>query len=75
MNHSTIQHGAIIMDFLSKSERNDAIERLHVGGATKAALARQFGLSPTRIGHILARMRRTRLTIKARLDAPLRRVK
>lgn len=63
------------MDFLAKSERNDAIERLYASGTTKAALARQFGISPTRIGHTLARLRRMRLMTQARLDAPLRHIK
>lgn len=57
---------------VNKGARNNEIERLHAEGATFAALARQYELSPSRVAQIVARTRRTRKTLAIRLAAPLR---
>lgn len=54
--------------------RNCEIERLYSLGVSYAALARQFGLSRSRVTHIVWSVRRMRHKVQARLDAPLRHV-
>lgn len=56
-----------------KDARNAEMERLHSEGASYAALGRQFGLSPSRVTEIIARIRRKRKTLQLLLEAPLRR--
>ena len=55
-----------------KGARNAEIEKLHSEGASYAALARQFELSPARVQQIIVNTRRMRKRLQARLDAPLR---
>lgn len=55
-----------------KGARNAEMEKLHSEGATYAALARQFELSPSRVQQIIARTKRMRRRIQAQLEAPLR---
>jgi len=54
-----------------KGARNTEIERLHSEGASYAALARQFDLSPSRVSQIIANTRRMRRRLQTGLDAPL----
>jgi DNA-binding MarR family transcriptional regulator len=50
------------------------IEQKRREGATLAALAAEFSVSPTTISQVLAKIERNRRVIKRRLEAPLRRV-
>jgi Mor family transcriptional regulator len=61
-----------MMSMAWKGARNVEIEKLHSEGASYAALARQFELSPSRVQQIIANTRRMRKRLQARLDAPLR---
>ncbi|MBB3862528.1 methylaspartate ammonia-lyase [Novosphingobium hassiacum] len=56
---------------IGKAARNAELERLHSGGASYAALGRQFSLTPARVAQVIARVRRMRKTLALRLDAPL----
>ena len=58
----------------SKASRNALIEQKRREGATLAALAAEFSVSPTTISQVLAKIERNRRVIKLRLEAPLRRV-
>lgn len=55
-----------------KNARNAEMERLYSDGATYAALGRQFQLSASRVVQIIANVRRARIKLQRRLDAPLR---
>src|SRR3546814_12402020 len=63
---------ARMMSMAWKSARNAEIEKLHSEGASYAALARQFELSPSRVQPIIAHTRRLRTRQQVRLDAPPR---
>jgi DNA-binding MarR family transcriptional regulator len=58
----------------SKASRNALIEQKRREGATLAALAAEFSVSPTTISQVLAKIERNRRVVKLRLEAPLRRV-
>lgn len=60
---------------LSKAARNQRMEAAHNDGATIAVLAAEFGLSQNRVRMILVNLKRARVTMKRRLEAPLRRVR
>jgi len=59
---------------ISKAARNALIDKKHRDGATMSSLASEFGISPTRVRDILAKMERNRRTIAQRLEAPLRKI-
>src|SRR3546814_17171760 len=63
---------ARMMSMAWKSARNAEIEKLPSEGASYAALARQFELSPSRVQQIIANTRRLRKRLQVRLAAPLR---
>ncbi|OJY65243.1 MAG: hypothetical protein BGP16_12580 [Sphingobium sp. 66-54] len=60
------------MSMVGKGARNAEIEKLHSEGASYAALARQFELSPSRVQQIIANTRRMRKRLQAGFDAPPR---
>ena len=59
---------------LSKAARNAQIEKKHREGATMSSIASEFGISPTRVRDVLAKLERNRRTISRRLEAPLRKI-
>src|SRR3546814_19763496 len=57
---------ARMMSMAWKSARNAEIEKIHSEGASYAALARQFELSPSRVHTIIANTKRLRQRLQDR---------